>query len=198
MYADDQAQIERWCKNPDKFLKVAAMVLCSIRMQWGGVGSQLEGIEEFGSEAACLWGWKREGYRYVRDFRYELYNEVRKYRRGDTYLNDLMREFLKIPGLGLVKAGFLCQLTTGHSGCLDMHNIARFGLEPAIWEIRRRVDPAEQVREVDDKIALYLDLIDRCGGSESLWNEWCEHLNEQVSTFDGAEDVSRRHWEYLI
>jgi hypothetical protein len=53
------------------------------------------------------------------------------------------------------------------------------------------------MREIDDKIAVYLALIEACGGSEKLWDEWCEHVNDRVSTFKGGADVSRRHYTYL-
>ena len=197
MYKTDQSRIERWCKNPDKLVHVGTMVLLSIQMQWAGVGNQLADVRKHGSKSKCLFGSKRAGYIYLRDNKVKLYNEVRRYRAGKTYLDDLMREFLKVPGLGIPKAGFLCQLVVAHSGCLDMHNIARFDLDPKVWIVRPRANAADQVQEIDDKISLYLRLIEACGGSEKLWNEWCEHLNDKVSTFDNAADVSLRHWTYL-
>lgn len=198
MYRDDQARIERWCKNPDKLLLVGTMVLLSIRMQWVGVGNQMASVSELGSKSPCLWGFKRDGYIYLRDNRKRLYKHVKDYRAGRIWLDDLMREFLKVPGLGLPKAGFLCQLLTGHSGCLDMHNIERFGLDAKVWEVRSRKKLADQIAEIDDKISLYLRLIDACGGPEKLWDDWCEALNDKVGTFHSADDVSRRHWIYLL
>ena len=198
MFKQDQARIERWCKNPDKFLTVGTMVLLSIRMQWVGVGNQMASVRELGVDSPCLWGWKLDGYKYLREKRKKLYVYVRKYRAGKLHDYDLIREFLKVPGLGLPKAGFLAQLVVGTAGCLDMHNIERFDLEPKVWIIRPRKDAAAQVREIDDKIAMYLKLIELCGGSEKLWDEWCEHLNDRVGTFHNAEDVSRRHYIYLL
>ena len=198
MYREDQARIERWCKNPDKFLEVGTMVLLSIRMQWVGVGNQMAKVRKDGAKAAPLWGWKRDGYVYLRDNRSYLYAKVRDARSGRATTADLMREFLKVPGLGLPKAGFLVQLLTGKAGCLDMHNIERFGLEPDVWVVRTYKDTAKQMREIDDKIAVYLALIEACGGTEKLWDEWCEYLNDRVSTFENAEDVSRRHYIYLL
>lgn len=198
MYKQDQARIERWCKNPDKFLTVGTMVLLSIRMQWVGVGTQMESVRKLGVDSPCLWGFKRAGYVYLRDNRVKLYAAVRDYRAGKMYLDDLIREFLKVPGLGLPKAGFLAQLLVGDAGCLDMHNIERFDLEPKVWFIRPRKNAAAQVREVDDKIALYLKLCQLCGGSEQLWDDWCEYLNDRVGTFHSADDVSRRHYIYLL
>jgi len=198
MYATDQARIERWCKNPDKLLDVGTMVLLSIRMQWVGVGNQMIDVRKNGSKSKCLWGFKRDGYIYLRDNRKRLYQHVRDYRAGRIWLDDLMREFLKVPGLGLPKAGFLCQLTVGDGGCLDMHNLERFGLDASTLIIPKRRNVSEQMQVIDDYISHYLHTCLACGGSEKLWNDWCHWLNDRVSTFDGAEDVSRRHWEYLI
>lgn len=198
MYKQDQARIERWCKNPDKFLEVGTMVLLSIRMQWVGVGNQMADVRKNGAKSKCLWGWKRDGYRYLRDNRKQLYAHVRKYRAGKTYLDDLIREFLKVPGLGLPKAGFLAQLLVGDAGCLDMHNIERFDLDANVWKVRKLKNLDDMVREIDDKIAMYLSLCKLCGGSEKLWDDWCEYLNEKVGTFHNADDVSRRHYIYLL
>ena len=198
MYKQDQARIERWCDSPEKFHTVATMVLLSIRMQWVGVGTQMASVRRMGADSACLWGWKKTGWCYVRDNRAKLFERTQMYNNGEIWLDDLMRVYLKVPGLGMAKAGFLCQLLTGDGGCLDMHNVERFGLKPNVWNIRRRKDVAAQIREVDDKISLYLSLCESCGGSEKLWDEWCELLNERVSTFHNADDVSRRHYIYLL
>lgn len=197
MYKRDQAAIERWCKNPDKLLTVGTMVLLSIRMQWVGVGTQMADVRANGANSKCLFGWKREGYIYLRDNRKALYRKVRMYRAGKLELGCLIREFLKVPGLGLAKAGFVVQLLVGEAGCLDMHNVERFGLTPEAWRIRKLTRTADQVREIDDKIELYLGLCHTCGKSEKLWDDWCAHLNDNVSTFESADDVSRRHFTYL-
>ena len=198
MYKQDQVRIEQWCKNPDKLVTVGTMVLLSIRMQWIGVGNQMESVRELGVDSPCLWGFKRAGYVYLRDNKARLYRHVREYRAGELYLDDLIREFLKVPGLGLPKAGFLAQLVVGEAGCLDMHNIERFDLDPSVWYVRKLRNVHDQVVEIDNKIALYLQLCLLCGGSEKLWNEWCEHLNDRVGTFTSADDVSRRHYIYLL
>lgn len=198
MYKTDQARIERWCKNPDKLMTVGTMVLLSIRMQWVGVGTQMANVRKHGSKSKCLWGFKRAGYIYLRDNRKRLYRYVRDYRAGRIWLDDLMREFLKVPGLGLAKAGFLCQLTTGDGGCLDMHNIERFQLDTRHLTIPNRAKLADQLQVIDDSISFYLKLCEQCGGSEKLWDEWCEVVNDRVSTFHNADDVSRRHYIYLL
>ena len=79
-----------------------------------------------------------------------------------------------------------------------MHNVERFELDTRAWHVRTLKDPASQMREIDDKIDFYLALCLLCGGSQVLWDTWCEYLNDGVSTFDGADDVSRRHYIYLL
>ena len=198
MFAQDQKRIETWCKNPDKFLTVGTMVLLSIRMQWVGVGNQMADVRAKGTRSKSLWGFKKSGYVYLRDNRKWLYAKVRDARAGRISTHALMREMLKVPGLGLPKAGFLVQILTGQAGCLDMHNIERFGLDESVWKVRPRKNVDAQLREIDDKITVYLKLCEACGGSEYLWDTWCEYLNERVGTFHNADDVSRRHYIYLL
>jgi hypothetical protein len=197
MFERDQLEIENWAHTPERMVDVATMVLLSIRMQWVGVGNQMRDVRANGANAKSLWGFKRAGYVYLRDNREALYRRVEKARAGEIYIDDLMRDFLKVPGLGLPKAGFVVQLLTGEAGCLDMHNVKRFGLDVSAWKIRTLVDTDAQLREIDDKINYYLALVDACGGSMKLWNDWCEYLNDKVSTFTSADDVSRRHFTYL-
>lgn len=198
MYHEDQTLVEEWCDSPERLVSVGTMVLLSIRMQWVGVGNQMADVRKHDADSICLWGFKRDGYKYLVANRERLFERLKAARDGEIWIEDLVREFLKVPGLGLAKAGFLTQLTTGVCGCLDMHNVERFGLSPKAWHIRPRVNPQEQLVEIDAKIALYMGLVDECGGAEELWNDWCTHVANTVSTFDGPGDVSRRHYIYLL
>ena len=118
-------------------------------------------------------------------------------REGRIFVNDLMRDYLAVPGLGLVKAGFVVQLLVGEAGCMDMHNLARLGLDPDEFDIPKRADPEEQLLVINECIAHYLYMCEKFGGSEHLWNGWCEFVAETYRTYDDAEDVSRRHVTYL-
>jgi hypothetical protein len=190
--------VEDWADNPIRVADVITMVLLSIRMQWSGVGTQMCDVRENGEASKCLWGFKRNGYRYVQAKKTRLFARVQACRNGDIWVEDLMRDLLRVPGLGMAKAGFVVQLLTGEAGCMDMHNIERFGLKPDTWAVRKYKAVDKQLREVDEKIAHYLDLVDACGGTEVLWDEWCEYVAASYSTFHNADDVSRRHYIYLL
>jgi hypothetical protein len=195
MYARDQAEIERWCKNPDKVVLVGAMVLASIRMQWVGVGTQLARIQS--GDLAPLWGWKAAGYEYLQSNKRVLYRTVRDLRAGRISERAFLRQWIKVPGLGLPKAGFVMQITCGKGGCLDMHNVERYGLDASAWQVPKRKDLAAQMQAIDDTINHYLSLCDLCGGTEYLWDEWCRILAAKVGTIADADDASRRHVTYL-
>ncbi len=196
MYAQDQARIQRWCKNPDKVVQVGLMALCSIRMQWVGVGNQLAKINS--GDLTPLWGHKKAGFRYLQANKRMLYRTVRDLRAGRISTRAFIRQWIKVPGMGMVKAGFVAQITCGKGGCLDMHNITRYGLDAKVFTIPKRVNIADQMQVIDDSINHYLSLCELCRGTEYLWDEWCRVLDEKVGTFHGADDVSRRHYIYLL
>lgn len=196
MYARDQAEIEAWARlDWRNTLDVGIFVLLTIRMQFGGIGRQLQRVRA--GDTAPLWGFKAEGAAYLREHAKYLHERAEDAREGRIWVNDLLRDFLAVPGLGLVKAGFCVQLLVGEAGCIDMHNLARFGLEAAEFDIPKRKDPDEQLRVIDEHIAHYLWTCEKLGGSEALWDGWCEFVANTYKTYDDAEDVSRRHVRYL-
>ena len=198
MFNPDQQRVQEWCCNPRRFVGVGTMVLLSIRQPWATVGEQLREVRLEGAKAQGLWGFKSSGYEYLQLHKDALYAKVRDVRAGRREVSSMLRHFLKVPGLGLAKAGFLAQLTTGTAGCLDSHNLERFGLQGESFRIRRRATDAAQIQEIDDKISFYLAICDACGGARLLWDEWCHYVYHRRTQFRSAEDVSRRHYTYLL
>ena len=197
MFARDQREIELWASmSPERTLDVGTFVLLTIRQQFSGVGRMLERVRK--GDAAPLWGFKFEGYRYLTVNRDYLYKRAFDCRNGRIWVEDLLRDYLAVPGLGLVKAGFVVQLLTGEAGCFDMHNLDRFGLNSTDFKIPSRQDPDAQLREINAAVEWYVQLCEDYGGSEALWNGWCQHVAETYRTYEDAEDVSRRHVTYLI
>ena len=82
----------------------------------------------------------------------------------------LLALFASIPGLGLVKAGFCCQLLYGLVGCIDSHNAERFEINPNHLK-SDRYKRAKTYATRQKHINFYLDLCEKLGGCESLWNE---------------------------
>jgi hypothetical protein len=197
MYATDQPAIEAWARqSPANTCDVGVFVLLTIRMQFGGIGRQLQRVRA--GDTAPLWGFKAEGAAYLREHAEYLHERAEDAREGRIWVNDLMRDYLAVPGLGLVKAGFVVQLLIGEAGCIDMHNLARFSLEAKEFDIPSRRDPDEQLRVIDEAIEHYLRVCEMLGGSEQLWDGWCVFVGNTYKTYEDGEDVSRRHVTYLV
>lgn len=197
MYKQDQAEIEAWARLDQRnTLDVGLFVLLTIRMQFGGIGRQLQRVRQ--GDHAPLWGFKAAGYAYLQKHASYLHERAEDCREGRIWVNDLLKDYLAVPGLGLVKAGFVVQLLVGEAGCIDMHNLARFNLTPDEFDIPKRKDPAKQLAVVHEAIAHYLWVCETLGGSESLWDGWCEFVANTYKTYRDAEDVSRRHVTYLV
>ena len=120
---------------------------------------------------------------------------------------ELIRLFASIHGVGLAKAGFMAQLCYGVGGCLDSHNIERFGINPnAIKSCRYK--NAKRLSTRDRILNQYLDLCESFGGAESLWDSWCHYvatrddptgfrMNGNAPLYRDAEHVSALHCESL-
>lgn len=199
MYKRDQKSIQKWATNGDKLVDVVAMVLCSIRQPWNAIGDQLADVRQNKAASKYLFGFKRNGYLYAVEHKARLYRKVLDCRRGRCEVIDLMRELMKVPGLGLVKAGFVVQLLCGEVGCMDSHNIKRFGLDASFFIIPKRVNVADQLQVIDGKIEAYIALCEANGGCQYLWDSWCDVLAaKQPNKFTDGDHVSRLHVEFLI
>lgn len=105
--------------------------------------------------------------------------------------------FASLPGLGLAKGGFMAQLCFGVSGCLDSHNLARFGIPPA----RFSASAYKGLRRADNRqarVAEYVDAVDAQGGCAALWDSWCDYVAAlRPDRFESGFDVSALHVEGL-
>ena len=108
---------------------------------------------------------------------------------------ELLLAIACIPGLGLVKAGFYIQLCTGYMGCLDVHNLKRFGLDRKTFLVPESLSWETAL----GKANMYLETIEKCGGSEYLWDSWCDYIAALYpKKFKNGEHVSQCHVDYLI
>lgn len=138
-----------------------------------------------------LWGSKAAGFAYLesQEGRETLKTAwlSAQYRGSVPTLLDLCR----IPGLGMVKAGFVCQMAFGFGGCIDTHNLRLYGVPTSavsLGGVQLHGKAAQR------KAGAYLRLCDRLGGPERLWDTWCRFVADtQPQRYFGANDVSYQH-----
>jgi hypothetical protein len=184
MYQDHVSIINAGMRaDPDIFARGVTFAFLSIRTQFVRVAQQIAEVEAAGTKARALWGHKRGAYDYLRKNKYQLYDEM-------TYSKDTEKAIsylTTIPGMGIVKSAFVCQLMGHDVGCLDTRNIQRMGLNPR--EYRTDGESRKQGLAFKRKISRYVDAT--YGKAELLWNDWCKDVASVYKV--SAEEISRDH-----
>ena len=121
----------------------------------------------------------------------------RAHAKSDRELARAIIEILaNVHGFGLVKAGFVAQLAFGVGGCLDTHNLRRFGISKTTFA---KYKTLKTVKGRAKKLEAYLDACEAQGGAETLWDGWCNYVAARRPKFyvNGGEQVSALHVEAL-
>jgi hypothetical protein len=169
--------------EPDIFQRGVTFAFLSIRTQFVRVTEQMAQVEAAGSNARALWGYKRGAYDYLRKHKFELWQTVREATDSETAIAALTT----IPGIGIVKAAFVCQMMGHDIGCLDTRNIQRLGLNPREW--RTDGEARKQSAAFKRKVSRYVDAT--YGKAELLWDDWCADVANVYKV--SAEEISRDH-----
>jgi len=94
----------------------------------------------------------------------------------------------------LPKAGFLCQLCAGLVGCIDIHNIRMYNIDPKTLTLSKTVkSPAIRRKRIEN----YVDLCHTIG-TETLWNTWCDFLSTKSKRWVDGNHVSEVHYTFLL
>jgi len=172
--------------SPQGLHDVITFVLLTIQQPFQGVATAMDRVRSEGRDCALLFGSKRLGYDYAALHCDVLHAAVVKAVEVQDTIGAL-DVLTNVPGLGVVKAAFVAQLCGLEVGCLDVHNMRRFGLAPAAFKW-----PPKAKRETKlSKIAAYVETCAKLGGSRYLWDSWCEYVagnrgNRRLTTGDAV------------
>ena len=192
-YRTDGLPIQSYAQeNAEQFKEVVTFVFLTIQQPFKGVPAQCQDVRDNGIESRYLWGWKREGFAYIEAHGAEVWQKCNTLYREqpEGWQVAIMQELVKVPGLGVVKAGFVTQLCWGFGGCFDTHNLRAWGFDTETFKLPKSLKPST----VRQKIAVYLDVVERVGGTERLWDLWCERVaSVYPKWYRDAEHVSHLH-----
>jgi hypothetical protein len=193
MFKTHQPMIARFMrKNPDALARGEVFTLCTIQKHFSSVGNQLKEIETDGINAVCLNGAKKKSYKEIIAMKGYLYNKVYS---KEISLAEKLLEVSGLYGIGMVKAGFILQLALGKVGCLDGHNLARFGLSASVFKVNGKMSEATALRKAN----FYIKTCEDLGGSEYLWNTWCKYVADLYpKIYRDAYHVSKLHVDFII
>ena len=201
MYTEDAINCQRYAQTShDNMADVTLMVVLSIQQNWLSVGDQLADVNRCGIESKFLWGNKRKTYEYLQDNSYQLYTDAMVViNSGDSDRDKaraLMEVFLRVDGLGIPKAGFMCQLMAGLVGCMDVHNIRLYGLDIKDLSLSKNPKSSKGIDANNKKVLAYIDMCHDIG-TEKLWNNWCNFLATKSKRWIDGDHVSAVHYSYL-
>lgn len=142
-----------------------------------------------------VWGFKHQGLSYIdghSERLYEACEEAYETMDDEDAEDFIVHTLTQIPSIGPAKAGFITQMVYGLSGCIDGHNLTRFGLPEETFKFRKDVWKHERQR------ALLHDYNAFCrregGGTRRLWDDWCCYVADRDPVnYHDPEFVSALH-----
>lgn len=193
MYANHQPQLSHLGRNSaDGFARIATFVLCTIRTPLRIAVEDYKQVRN--GDFSPLFGMKRTGISYINKFSEDLYSRceyVYETADDETAENAILHILMNIPGIGPAKAGFICQMIYGLSGCLDTHNIIRFGIPERTF---RGKEAKYSVKRLGQTVRDYNSFCRKVGGTAVLWDQWCEYVsNRDPVNYPTPERVSELH-----
>jgi len=187
-------------RNANNMADTVLMVVLSIQQNWLGVGEQMVDVRANKLDSKFLWGNKIKTYEYLMSNKHKMFAQVQAVLNSSKTYDEkafsLMKIFLRVDGLGLPKAGFCCQLVAGMVGCMDVHNIKMYDVDPKILKLNPKPKTKKAEQSNADRIKIYIDLC-HLYGCESLWNSWCDNLATKSKRWQDGNHVSEVHYTYL-
>ena len=189
MYQRDCNLIAQYAMtSPDALYDIIEFTLCTINMPLSRVHTQRISIREHGIKSKWVSSQKAKGITYAQENKAELHTlmlNIREVLSSDPYADlspiagitgaqaavDL---FMRIPSIGMVKAGFISQMCGFEVACLDRHNIRMLGLSETALLVSKTIKPELRLK----KIRNYVELC-RLKGAEYWWDTWCNYVAEK-------------------
>lgn len=177
-------------------LDVMAFTFCTIQTPLKRCHAQMQDIRVNGAEASALWGAKRSGYEYAVANLQQLHGDTLMHLdNGDDV--KAMLTMLQVPCLGLVKAGFVCQMFGFDVSCLDTHNLKALGLDDKDVKLDYKLSLDKRINKVQN----YIKLTRESGGAEYWWDTWCDFVAAKGGLnkgLDSGDIVSAYHVKCVI
>lgn len=203
MFETDQKLIGEFAReSADNMARVITFVFLTVQQPLNSVEDQMKSVDQYDISSPFLWGWKTDAYAYLQENKQSIYDNAMaihdRYPNPDICANELLKFFAALPGLGLAKGGFAIQLCFGLSGCIDSHNLKRFGIPVSRFKAAR-YKGAKTQKTKNRIIEEYHAACKRAGGTAALWDGWCAYVAEHSqAAYTTAQDVSRMHCDAIF
>lgn len=188
MFAEHQPAIAAHARDPDGFRRIVRFVLLTIQEPLSRAPAFMLRIET--GDSAPLWGFKGTADKWW-EHHYVTAHAICQTYADMRDTDGLVAYLSQCPGLGLAKGGFVAQLCWGLSGCLDSHNVKRYGINPNTVAARK----VKRFTTARARASEYNAACDTLGGTRALWDSWCTYVADSGGYGEGlsADAVSALH-----
>jgi len=198
MFQRDQSEISQYAMTgPDQMARVITFVYLTIQQSITTIEEAMRDVDRAGTESKYLWGFKLGAYEWLQESKDEVYRVACNLHAGfaDPRVAEIetLKFLASLPGLGLVKGGFVNQLVFGQTGCMDTHNSNIFEIDPYRFKASRYKGASMKRKAL---MAMdYANLCEDQGGAEFLWDNWCRYVGERNGY--SADAISAMHVKSL-
>lgn len=203
MFSNHQPSIGKYARAcPDGMFDVLTFVQLTIRQPLHNVPAFMRDVRAEQDDSRHLWGFKAEAFRHGLKHKEAIFRdamELWNIADPEQCQSELIDYFARMPGFGLVKAGFMLQLCFGLAGCIDTHNLEQYKLRARApmfeaCQYKRASICHRQTLRRD-----YLHLCRALGGAERLWDNWCSYVaNRHPGLYRDAFHVSKLHCDAIL
>lgn len=169
MYDRDQPLIEAAMRaSVSGFKRGVMFAVCSMRQPVTRVPMQLDALDNGDARdmETILFGHKKSAFKYLEENATLMWGRCCNAPDAATVILTLT----DMPGMGIVKAGFIAQMLGHDVACLDSRNIQRRRLKPRRFATNGVKHGAAHLRKVGRYIR------ETRGRSREHWNAWCDYV----------------------
>lgn len=217
MFKDHNPVINAYMQDDyKKMIDGIMFVVLSVKTPFHTMQMQMDDYRKHGGKSKYVWGFKRQTYDYLQEHGKDLYDELMdlstrtefydkgqplKFRGKQVWHHrdkQMMLCLTDVPGLGVVKAGFVMQMMFGRVGCIDVHNQRRlYSIDPKSLQLTKSAKDNTKLVKIDE----YVHICKKNNSTQRLWDQWCEQLTDKrcnKGRFASGEAVSAYHVQALI
>lgn len=172
MYSEHVPQINSAMRSdPDYFARGILFAAMSARCPITRVPEILRDVDTQGAGSRYLGAAKFQCWEWLQTNATDAWQKVT---RMDCP-NALRYLAHNVPGLGIVKAGFVCQFLRHDIGCLDTHNMRWHKIPARAFCSSNHGKRGRKSGYSEAQFKRYEALA--CGNARTLWDEWCTKVS---------------------
>lgn len=217
MFKDHNPVINEYMQaNAQQMIDGIMFVVLSVKTPFHTMAQQMQDYRANGGDSKYVWGFKRQTYDYLQEHGQDLYDELMDLRTRTEFYSkgqpikfrgrqiwhhrdkQMMLCLTDVPGLGVVKAGFVMQMMFGRVGCIDVHNQRRlYSVDAKSLQLTKAAKDDTKLVKID----AYVNICKKNNSTQRLWDQWCEQLTDKrcnKGRFASGNDVSAYHVHALV